>query len=431
MSGIIKKVHAREVFDARGWPTVETEIVLDDGSVGRFAAPGGTSRGSNEANDVRDGDKSYFNGMGVNKAIRNVNTEIATAILGRDATDQENIDRVMIELDGTPNKSRLGSNAIIATSIGLAKAAAKSRGLKLFEHLGGGNEIPVAFALTMFGGPAYVGLAGTADFQEYSFYALNVASFKEGWVKILGIYRRMVESVVKKQGLGIPRLASLAGTLQARFDSNEEALATMTQAIKDEGYTPRKDFGIYLDIASTQLYRDGKYYLKADDKTYNREEWIDKLAGWCDKYPIVSIEDGLYEDDWEGWQLLTKRLGKRVQLVGDDFIVTNPKRLKRAVEMGAANAIVVKPNQIGTLTETIQTIKLAQSAGYGTVISARSGELWDPYIAHLCVGQNLRQVKSVRAPTGGDTFNELLRIQDYLGEKAEYAGKRVLARFLS
>lgn len=431
MSGIIKKVHAREVFDARGWPTVETEIVLDDGAVGKFAAPGGTSRGSNEANDVRDGDKAYFNGNGVNKAIRNVNIEIAPAILGRDATDQENIDKVMIALDGTPNKSRLGGNSIVATSIAVAKAAAVSHGLELFEHLGGGNELPIAFALSMFGGPAYVGVDGTADFQEYSFYALSAPSFKEGWVRIVGIYHRLVESVVKKQGLGIPRLASLAGTIQARFDSNEEALETMTQAIRDAGYTPRKDFGIYLDIAATQLYKDGKYYLSRDDKTYSRDEWIDKLAGWCAKYPIVSVEDGLYEDDWEGWQLLTKRLGQKVQLVGDDFIVTNPDRLKRAIETGAANAIVVKPNQIGTLTETIQTVRMAKSADYGTVASARSGELSDTFLANLVVGQSLGQTKSMRAPTGGDTFNEFLRIQDRLGEKAKYNGNKVLKRFIS
>jgi enolase len=430
MSGVIIKVHAREVFDARGWPTVETEVVLDDGSRGRFAAPGGTSRGSNEANDVRDGDTDYFNGNGVNQAIKNVNTEIARAITGRDASQQANIDKILIELDGTPNKSRLGGNAIIATSIAVAKATATSRGQEIYEYVGGGNEIPIAFALSMFGGPAYVGIAGTADFQEYSFYALNAPGLKEGWIKILGIYRRIVETIVKKRGLRIPRLASLAGTIQATFDSNEEALVIMTQAIKDEGYKPRKDFGIYLDIAATQLYQDGKYHLKADNQAYSRGQWIDKLSEWCEKYPIVSIEDGLYEDDWDGWQMLTARLGKRVQLVGDDFLVTNPARLKRAIEMGAANAIVVKPNQIGTLTETIQTVKMAQAAGYGTIASARSGELWDPFLANFVVGQNLGQTKSMRAPTGGETFNEFLRIQDHLGERANYAGNRVLSRFI-
>lgn len=430
MSGIIKKVHAREVFDARGWPTVETEVTLDDGGTGKFAAPGGTSRGSNEANDVRDGDKSYFNGNGVNQAIKNVNTEIARGIIGRDATDQADIDKVMIGLDGTPNKSRLGGNAIISTSIAVAKAAAASRSLAIYEHVGSGTELPIAFALSMFGGPAYVGVAGTADFQEYSFYALNAPGLKEGWVQILGIYRRIVDAIVKKRGLGIPRLASLAGTVQATFSSNEEALMTMTQAIRDAGFIPRKDIGIYLDMAATQLYKDGKYYLKADDKTYSREEWIDKLEEWCGKYPIVSIEDGLYEDDWDGWRMLTQRLGKKVQLVGDDFIVTNPKRLNRAIEIGAANAIVVKPNQIGTLTETIETVKLAQSAGYGTIASNRSGELSDTFLPNFVVGQNLGQTKSMRAPTGGDTFNEFLRIEDRLGEKAKYAGKRVLARFI-
>ncbi len=430
MAGIIKRIHAREVFDNKGLPTVEVDILLDDGSLGRFAAPGGTSRGSNEANDVRDGDPSYFNGMGVSKAIANVNTKIALKLIGEDAANQERIDGLMIELDGTPNKSRLGGNAIVATSIAVAKAAAQSKGVQLFEHLGGGWEIPISSALIMYGGPAYVGVAGTADFQEYALYALNAKSYKEGFARILGIYKKMADTVIKKRGFGMARLASLAGQLTATFDSNDEALATLTRMIEEAGYVPRKDFGIYVDVAATQLYKDGKYHLTRDNKIYICDEWIEKLVDMCSKYPITSIEDALFEDDWEGWQTLTKKLGKKVQLVGDDFLVTNPVRLKKAIEMGCANAIVIKPNQIGTLTETIETIKMAKKAGYGTVISARSGELWDPYQAHLCVGQSLGQTKSVRAPAPGETFNEITRIQDYLGEKAKYIGKSVLGRFL-
>ena len=430
MVGIIKKVYAREVFNEKGLPTVEVDVLLDDGSLGRAAAPGGTSRGVSEAFDLRDGDKSYFNGMGVNKAIFNVNSKIADKLRGKDATDQEEIDRLLIELDGTENKSRLGGNAIVATSLANAKAAAKSRGIALFEHLGGGKEIPVSFVYVMFGGPAYVGVRGTCDFQEYALIALSARSYKEGFIATLGIYKSLCEIMMKKRGFGIPKLAELAGILTARFDSNDEAYATLTKLIEEEGYVSRKDFGIYTDLAASQLYKDGMYHLKADNKVLSRGEMIDKLEEMCANYPIISMEDCLFEDDWEGWKILTKRLGNKVQLVGDDLFVTNPKRLKKGIEMGVANAIVIKPNQVGTLTETIKTIKMAKAVGYGTVISPRSGELWDPYVVHLCVGQNLGQGKIVECPTGGSSLNELIRIADYLGDKAIYRGRSILSRFL-
>lgn len=430
MTGIIKSIHAREIFDLKGLPTVEVDVLLDDGSLGRAAAPGGTSRGINEAFDLRDADKSYFNGMGVSKAISNVNTEIADTLKGKDSTDQERIDNLLIELDGTENKSRLGGNAIVATSIANAKAAAKSRGIELFEVLGGGREIPVSQVLVMVGGPAYVGAQGIADFQEYVLIALNAASYQEGYAKTLPIYERLCEVMEKKQGFGMPRLAYLRGTLAAKFDSNEEAFATLTKLIEDAGYVPGRDFGIYTDLAASQLYQDGMYHLKSDNAVLTRDEWISKLEEMCDNYPIISMEDCLFEDDWEGWLELTKRLGNKVQLVGDDLFVTNSKRLKKGIEMGVANAIVIKPNQVGTLTETIETIKIAKAAGYGTVISGRSGELWDPYIAHLCVGQNLGQGKIGRCPPRGQNLNELMRIEDYLGGKARYKGKSALSRFL-
>lgn len=261
-----------------------------------------------------------------------------------------------------------------------------------------------------------VGVRGTCDFQEYALIALSARSYKEGFIATLGIYKRLYEIMVKKRAFGIPKLAELAGILTARFDSNDEAYATLTKLIEGEGYVSRKDFGIYTDLAASQLYKDGMYHLKADNKVLSRGEMIDKLEEMCANYPIISMEDCLFEDDWEGWKILTKRLGNKVQLVGDDLFVTNPKRLKKGIEMGVANAIVIKPNQVGTLTETIKTIKMAKAAGYGTVISPRSGELWDPYVVHLCVGQNLGQGKIVECPTGGSSLNELIRIEDWLTE---------------
>jgi len=431
MAGIIKEVHGREVIDQKGLPTVEVDVLLDDGSLGRAAAPGGTSRGSNEPVDLRDGDRKYFDGMGVNQAILKVNTEIADRLKGKDAVDQEQIDTSLIELDGTENQSRLGSNAIVATSLANAKAAANSLSIKLFEHLGGGKEIPLSFVYVMYGGPAYVGVKGICDFQEYALIPLFASSYKEGYVATLGMYKRLCDIVAKRTGSGVPNIKEIAGMLTARFESNDEALDTLTALIQEEGFTPRKDFGIYLDVASSQLYEGGKYHLKADNRILTTDEMINRLAEMCNTYPIISMEDCLFENDWEGWKTLTQRLGTKVQLVGDDLFVTNSERLKKGIETGVANAIVIKPNQVGTLTETIKTIRMAKAAGYGTVISPRSGELWDPYIVHLCVGQNLGQGKIGGAyATGESDLNELARIEDYLGSEATYRGKGVLSRFL-
>ena len=431
MVGIIKNICAREIFTNKSSPTVEVDVLLEDGSFGRASAPAGTSRGKFEAFDLRDGDKSYFNGMGVKKAIKNVNNEIADQLKGKNALDQEEIDRLLIKLDGTENKSRLGGNTIIATSLANAKAAARSRGINLFEHLGGGAEIPLAFIYLMFGGPAYIGVSGTCDFQEFALIALGAKNYREAYISALGIYKKLCDILAKKRGVENPNLPEFCGTPIARFDSNDEALDTITRLIEDEGYEPGKDFGIYLDIAGSQLFRDGMYHLEADNAVLSRDEMIDRLEEMCGKYPIISMEDCLFEDDWEGWEILTKRLGRKVQIVGDDLFVTNPERLRKGIEKGVANAIVIKPNQIGTLTETMDTIKLAKTAEYGTVISPRSEELWDPYIAHLCVGQNLGQGKIVGAYSGGETdLNELIRIGDYLGNKAVYRGKDILSRYL-
>jgi enolase len=434
MPSPIKNIHAREVFSNKGSPTIEVDVTLEDGSSGRLAAPGGTSRGRFEPVDLRDGDPSYFDGMGINRAVESVNTEVADCLRGEDSADQENIDRLLTELDGTSDKSRLGGNTIVATSLANAKAAAASKRIELFEHLGGGNEIPLAFVYLMFGGPAYIGLKGTCDFQEYALIPLEAKSFKEGWLSSLGIYRRICDALLERGTLGLPgspNLPDFIGIPTARFDSNEEALKTITHSIETEGFEPGKDFGIYLDIAASQFHEDGTYHLEADDRTLTREEMMDWLEALCSTYPIVSMEDCLFEDDWEGWQQITARIGDRVQLVGDDLFVTNPERLKKGIGMGAANAIVIKPNQIGTLTETIHTVSLARDAGYGTVISPRSEEIWDPYVVHLCVGQNLCQGKLVGGYSGGEKdLNEILRIEDHLGDGAIYRGKEILSRFL-
>lgn len=378
---------------------------------------------------MRDGDKSYFDGMGVNKAIQNVNTGIAERLMGQDAADQEKIDNILIDLDGTPNKGRLGGNAIIAASIATAKAAARSKDIELFEYFGGGREIPLSLVIVMFGGPVHVGVEGTTDFQEYALYDLSAKSIKEGFVRTINVYQLLREYMVKKQGFGIPRLAQMAGWLSAKFSSNDEALSVLARLVKNAGYVPGKDFGLYLDIAATHLYKDGKYHLKSDNKVLSPDEWIDMIVNMYDEYPvIVALEDCLYEDDWEGWQKLTKKLGDKVQLVGDDFFVTNPARLKKGIEMGCANTLIIKPNQVGTLTETFEAIKLAKSAGYATVLSARSGQVYDPFMAHLCVGQSLGQCKMIEAPNGVMHLNEILRIQGALGDKAVYRGKNVLAR---
>lgn len=431
MSDIIREVRAREIINEKGIPTVEVDVILEDGSLGRAAAPGGTSRGEFEPADLRDGDPTYFDGLGVGRAVSNVKGEIAAALKGRHAVDQAEVDHAMIDLDGTPDRSRLGSNAIIASSLANAKAAAASLGIPLFEHFGAGVQIPLCFVYMMFSGPAYVGLEGVCDFQEFALLPLFAKSYREGYIAASRIYAKLAQLQAERAGSGVPNIKDVAGTMIARFDSNEEALATLTRLIEAEGYAPGEDIGIYLDIAANQLYRQGKYHLQADGEVLTAEEMIDKLESQCASYPILSIEDPLYEGDWDCWAKLTERLGDRVQIVGDDLFVTQRNRLRKGVEMGVANALVIKPNQVGTLTETFETIRLAKQSGYGTVISPRSGEIWDPYIPHLCVGQALGQGKIVGAYSGGEaSLNELLRIEDHLGESALYSGEQELSKFL-
>jgi enolase len=425
----IRNVCSREVFDTRNLPSLEVDILLEDGSMGRAIAPAGTSRGSNESFDLRDGDTSYFGGMGVRRATRNVNTEIAEALKGKDATDQEQVDRLMIKLDGTASKSRLGGNAIVATSIANAKAAAKSLRIPLFEHLGGGRMIPIPWFLAMIGGPVYAGIDyRTSDFQEFAYYALRVETYRDGYVQTISVYKALCDILRREKEYVLPRLSG--GRLAPRFSSNMEALSLMTRAIEEAGYTPGKDYAIYLDVASTHFYKDGEYHLKADNRTLTRDEMIDFLAEIRDAFPVVSMEDCLHEEDWEGWKALTERLGNRTQLVGDDFFTTNPSRLRRGVAMGAANAVVIKPNQIGTITETVDTIKAAKQAGYGTVLSSRSGEIGDMYLSHLLVGQSLGQGKIAAFDIERIKLNELLRIEEHLGEKAMQAGAKPVVKYL-
>jgi len=427
----ITNVRAREIFNLKGLPTVEADVILEDGSVGRASSPGGTSRGRYEAVDLLDGDKKYFNGMGVFSAIEKVNTEIAHAVRGLNAFDQEALDRLLIDLDGTHDKSRLGGNAVTAISLANAKAAACSLGLKLYEYFGDGREVPLSFVYVMFGGPAYVGLKGVGDFQEYALIPLFAESYREGYLATLKIYDRLCDLLARKTGNEKPRYKKMAGIPVPQFGSNEEALAELTRLIEEDGYTPRKDYGIYLDVAASQLHEDGYYRLKADGKVLSTARMLDWLEYLCDQYPIISIEDGLFEEDWNGWNRLTRRLGDRVQLVGDDLFTTNKLRLKKGIDLEIANAIVIKPNQVGTLTETMDTIGLAKEAGYGTVISPRSGELWDPYLVHLCVAQKLGQGKISGAfVTGESNVNEICRISDSPDERIEYAGRNVLTRFL-
>jgi enolase len=419
------------VINEKGIPTVEVDVLLEDGSLGRAAAPGGTSRGEFEPVDLRDGDAEYFHGLGVRGAVENVNGEIAALLKGRQAGAQREIDEALIRLDGTPNRSRLGSNAIIATSLANAKAAAASRGLQLYTYLGGGREIPLCFVYMMFSGPAYVGLEGVCDFQEFALLPLFARSYLEGHIACAEIYAQLARLQAERLGSGVPNIKDVAGTLIARFDSNAEALETLTRLIREAGYEPRQDIGIYLDIAANQFHRHGEYHLAADGERLSADEMVSKLEALCAAYPILSVEDPLYEGDWESWVKLTDRLGDHVQIVGDDLFVTQRERLQKGVDMGAANALVIKPNQVGTLTETFETIRSAQESGYGTIISPRSGELWDAYIPHLCVGQALGQGKIVGAYSGGEaSLNELLRIQDHLGERAVYRGREVLSRFL-
>ena len=423
---IIEFIEAREILDSRGNPTVEVDVILEDGSMGRAAVPSGASTGVHEAVELRDGDAKRFGGKGVLKAVANVNDIIAPAIEGMDALDQIAIDRAMIELDGTPNKARLGANAILGVSMAVARAAADFLGLPLFKYLGAyhANVLPVPMANILNGGAHS---DNKVDFQEFMVMPIGASSEREA-VRMVAEVFHALKSVLKDKGYntGVGDEGGFAPDLQ----SNEEALDVIMEAIEKAGYTAGRDgdFMIALDPATSELYdeKTGKYTLKwTTGEQLSSAQMVELWESWVNKYPIISIEDGMAEDDWEGWKLLTERIGDRVQLVGDDLFVTNTERLKMGLEKGVANSILIKVNQIGTLTETFEAIDMAQRNGYTAIVSHRSGETEDSFIADLVVALQTGEIKtgSMSRSDRLAKYNQLLRIEDYLGDTAKYAGR--------
>jgi enolase len=418
---MITDVYAREVLDSRGNPTVEVEIALESGGKGRAIVPSGASTGAYEAVELRDGDKSRYLGKGVLKAVENVNTIIAPEIIGLDALDQVAIDRKMIELDGTPNKGKLGANAILAVSMAVARAAADALNVPLYTYLGGFNAktLPVPM-MNILNGGAHAD--NNVDVQEFMVLPVGASSFREA-LRIGAEVFHNLKAVLKEKGLNTA--VGDEGGFAPNLGSNEEALETIIAAIERAGYKPGVDVYLGMDIASTEFFKDGKYHLEGEGKSFTSAEFVDLLESWVNKYPIITIEDGCSEDDWDGWKLLTDRLGGRVQLVGDDLFVTNTARLSQGIEKGVGNSILVKVNQIGSLTETFDAIEMAKRASYTAVISHRSGESEDSTIADIAVATNAGQIKT-GAPSRTDRvakYNQLLRIEDQLGATAIYAGK--------
>ncbi|HJV47185.1 MAG TPA: phosphopyruvate hydratase [Bacillota bacterium] len=417
---IISDVYAREVLDSRGNPTVEVEVYLESGAFGRALVPSGASTGAYEAVELRDNDKSRYVGKGVLQAVDNVNEVIAPEVVGLDALDQIGIDRLMIELDGTENKGKLGANAILGVSMAVARAAADALGLPLYVYLGGINakQLPVPMMNILNGGKH---ADNNVDIQEFMVMPVGAESFTEALRTGAEIFHTL-KSVLKEKGLNTA--VGDEGGFAPNLKSNEEAIQTIMEAIKAAGYEPGIDVYLALDVASTEMYKDGVYHLEGEGITKTTDEMIDYLAMLSDKYPIISIEDGLSEDDWDGWKKLTERIGKKVQLVGDDLFVTNTQRLERGIQNDTGNSILIKVNQIGTLTETFDAIEMAKRAGYTAIISHRSGETEDSTIADIAVATNAGQIKT-GAPSRTDRvakYNQLLRIEDELGSMSQYHG---------
>ena len=419
MSAIVE-VLGREVLDSRGNPTVEAEVVLESGAFGRASVPSGASTGSREAIELRDGDKSRYLGKGVLNAVANVNGEIRDELNGEEGTDQALIDQIMIELDGTDNKSRLGANAILAVSMAVAKAAAEEAGLPLYRYFGGtyATTLPVPM-MNVINGGAHAN--NNLDIQEFMIIPAGAPSFKEALRYGAEIFHTLKKII---NGKGMTTAVGDEGGFAPTLHSHEEAIELIVDAIEQAGYVPGKDVFIGLDCASSEFYEDGVYNLKGQGQTLTDDEWIAKLQEWCDKYPIISIEDGMAEGDWEGWAKLTKALGDKVQLVGDDLFVTNTKILKEGIKKSTANSILIKINQIGTLTETFAAIEMAKRARYTAVVSHRSGETEDSTIADIAVGTNAGQIKtgSMSRSDRMAKYNQLLRIEDELGDLAAYPG---------
>jgi enolase len=422
----IRRVHAREILDSRGNPTVEVEVTLEGGVTGRAAVPSGASTGTHEAVELRDGDASRFGGKGVLRAVANVRGEIAGAVTGRDATDQAGLDHALIDLDGTPNKARLGANAVLGVSLATAHAAAAAAGQPLYRYLGGERAatLPVPMVNILNGGRH---AAGGTDFQEFMVVPLGAATFTQGIRWTAEIFHAL-GALLRDRGL--PTAVGDEGGYGPALPSNEAAIELVTEAVGRAGYRAGEQVAIALDPAASELFGDGTYALASEDRTLDAAGMIDLWADWTDRYAIVSLEDGLAEDDWDGWTALTERLGATVQLVGDDLLVTNQARLERAIAERAANAILVKVNQVGTLTEAISSVRTAETAGWGAVISHRSGETEDTTIADLAVAMGMGQIKTGSMSRSERTakYNRLLRIEEELGERAVYAGRAPFRR---
>lgn len=415
-------VFAREVLDSRSNPTVEVEVELEDGSMGRAIVPSGASTGEYEAVELRDGDKSRYNGKGVLKAVQNVNDVIAPELIGMNVYDQTLIDKTMIELDGTDNKAKLGANALLGVSLAVARAAADSLGLPIYQYIGGVNSkvLPVPMMNILNGGKH---ADNNVDIQEFMIMPVGAKKFSDALRMCSEVYHSLKKTLSSK---GYNTAIGDEGGFAPDLKSNEEAIQVIVEAISNAGYKPGEQVAIAIDTASSELYKeDGKYHLAGEGRVLSSSEMVDFYENLANKYPIVSLEDGLSENDWDGWKLLTDRLGKKIQLVGDDLFVTNTKRLSTGIKKGVANSILIKLNQIGTLTETIDAIEMAERAGYTAVVSHRSGETEDTTIADLVVAMNAGQIKT-GAPARTDRvakYNQLLRIEEELGEVAQYLGK--------
>ncbi|HAT4359047.1 TPA: phosphopyruvate hydratase, partial [Clostridium perfringens] len=414
-------VVARQILDSRCFPTVEVEVYLEDGTVGRAAVPSGASTGIYEAVELRDGDKDKYLGKGVEKAVANVNDTIAEEIIGLNVLDQAYIDKTLIELDGTKNKGKLGANAILGVSLAVAQAAANYLGMPLYQYIGGVNAkvLPVPMMNIINGGSH---ADNSVDIQEFMIMPVGFDCFERAVRACAEVYHALKKTLNSK---GYSTGVGDEGGFAPNLKSNAEAIEVILEAIEKAGYEPGKEFFIAIDAASSEYYKDGKYVLEHEGKTLTADEMVDFFEDWVNKYPIISIEDGMAEEDWEGWKLMTERLGKKVQLVGDDLFVTNTERLKTGIEKGIANSILIKLNQIGTLTETLNAIEMANRAGYTAVVSHRSGETEDTTIADLVVAVNAGQIKT-GAPARSERvakYNQLIRINEELGEVAEYRGR--------
>ena len=420
MSAIVDIV-GREIIDSRGNPTVECDVLLESGVMGRAAVPSGASTGSREAIELRDGDQARYLGRGVLKAVEHINTEIAETVAGLDANEQAFLDKALIELDGTENKGRLGANALLAVSMANAKAAAEETGLPLYRYLGGSGQmqLPVPM-MNVINGGAHAD--NNLDLQEFMIIPVGAPSFREAVRYGAEVFHTLKKILHERR---LTTAVGDEGGFAPNVENHEAAIKLIIEAIEKAGYEPGTEIALGLDCAASEFYRDGKYHLEGDGLVLSSGQFTDYLANWCDKYPILSIEDGMAENDWDGWKTLTERLGKKVQIVGDDLFVTNPKILREGIAKGVANSILIKVNQIGTLTETFAAIEIAKRAGYTSVISHRSGETEDATIADIAVGTNALQIKtgSMSRSDRVAKYNQLLRIEEDLGDVASYPGR--------